>query len=144
MIKNIEEIKEAQLAYKDLKGHFANDWNKLLNAIKNDSLLEIKITGNPDDSMVVTTYDTFMISMIQKVFPGGIDLAELPLIPFSEGERFAIAADKIDVNRVKIPVFEVKATQAQYLKGMNEKYIEDSKALILGSLTEGRYTGNWE
>lgn len=144
VIKKLLEIKSAQLAYRDLAGVFAKDWSKLIQTIERDSMPEVKIIGNPDDSTVVTVYDTVLVALKTKVFPEGYNLPQLSVIPFSGGQKFKISSDKIDVNRVKIPVFEVSASQAQYLKDMNPKYIDNSKSLILGSLTEGRYTGNWE
>ena len=144
VIKKLLEIKKAQMAYRDLNGEFAKDWGTLIQTIERDSMPEIKIIGNPDDSTIVTVYDTVLVPLKTKVFPQGYDLKQLSVIPFSGGEKFKMGTDKIDVNRVKISVFEVSAAQSQYLKEMNPKYIDNSKSLTLGSLTEGRYTGNWE
>lgn len=67
VIERLKNIRTAQLAYRDVKGEFADDWDELLDVIKNDRLRFIKVEGNPDDSTDILAgikYDTIYVPII--------------------------------------------------------------------------------
>jgi len=144
VIERLIDIREAQLAYRDLKGGFADSWSKLIHTIKTDSIAEIKIIGNPDDTTQITTYDTSYSMLLTRVFTKDYPINQINLIPFSKNEKFILETGQITANRVKIPVLKVSAPDKFWLIGLDPKYIDPSHALTIGSLTEARYTGNWE
>jgi len=144
VIQKLKDIREAQLTYREVHGKFTDNWNKLIHAIKNDSIMEVKIIGNPDDTTQGTYYDTLYQPILTELFSKDYPIGQIRYIPFSEGEEFQLKSDQILVNRVKIPVFKASAPDKQWLKGLNPKYIDPTHALTVGSLTEARYTGNWE
>lgn len=148
-IERLEVVKRAQFAYKDKTGKFAQNWNALITTLKNDSIAEVKITGNPDDleadSTLVVTYDTTMISLKDKYFSDGYPLDSIQYIPYSGGKTFNINAGEIEVGaaRIKVPVFEVSVDEETLLSGLSEDYMDRSKTLQLGSMSEATYNGNW-
>lgn len=148
-ITRLLQVKEAQFAYKDKTGGFAKNWDALLNTIKNDSIAVISIIGNPDDlaedSTAVVIYDTTYALIFDKYFDADFPIDSLPYVPYTGGEKFKIDAGVIEISqaRIKVPVFEVSVTEEVLLKGLNPEFIDKSKDLTLGSMTEGTYNGNW-
>lgn len=136
VIERLKNIRTAQLAYRDVKGEFATDWDELLNVIKNDRLRFIKVEGNPDDSTDILAgikYDTIYVPIIDTFFVG-IDVDSLPMIPFAEPERFTLSAGKVNKGNVEINVFEV----------IDSKPFDKRKVLKVGSMTDANFSGNWE
>lgn len=148
-IERLGQVKAAQFAYKDKTGGFAKNWDALLNTIKYDSIAVISIEGNPDDlaedSTAVVIYDTSYAPIFDKYFSADFPIDSLPYVPYTGGEKFKIDAGVIEVSsaRIKIPVFEVSVSEEVLLKGLNPEFIDKSKDLVLGSMTEGTYNGNW-
>lgn len=146
--ERLREVKRAQMAYRDLTGGFAKTWEDLIGSIKNDSIMKIKITGNPDlaaeDSTEVVIRDTMFVPMLTEYFSADYPIDSLQYIPFSNGKKFSIDAGKITVSRVEVPVFEVKVEEKVLLEGLNPGYIDPYNTLAVGSMTEASYNGNWE
>lgn len=148
-IERLGQIKAAQFAYKDKTGGFAKNWDALVNTIKYDSIAVISIIGNPDDlaedSTAVVIYDTAYAPIFSKYFNADFPVDSLPYVPYTGGSKFNINAGVIEISssRIEIPVFEVSVTEEVLLKGLNEEFIDKSKDLVLGSMTEGTYNGNW-
>ena len=173
-VAKLKDIRQAQIAYKDLNGKFAANFNALINTLVNDSFPLIKAIGEAPDSLTeeqataqgLIIRDTTLIPMIAHAFPppkeyldnlngyanemrAYVDsmaqhIKQLPAIPFSDGKNFDINAGEINKNRVTIQVFEISASESDYLNGLATKYINDSYRLRVGSMIEGTYTGNWE
>lgn len=144
-VDRLQDIKKAQGFYLLNKNEYANDFDKLINLIKFDSLMIIKTIGDPDDTSVVTTFDTLRIALMDTVkFKGTKDLNDLRFVPYSDGEVFDLEADVITLQRVNVPVYQVIATRDKYLKGLNAEEVSKKKDLILGSLTQASEQGNWE
>ena len=147
VIKRLEAVREAQMIYREIHGKFASNWDSLVNTIKYDTLIEVKVIGNPDDTTQEVTYDTLYIPAIQAYYErignNRVEPDSLPFIPFSGGKKFQLAAGFIEKGRVRVPVFQVVAPDTVFLADLNPDYIDQEHALILGSLTEATYTGNW-
>ncbi len=150
-IQRLKDIRTAQLAYKDLKGQFARNFDQLVRTIKFDSIPVVKAIGEVPDSLTeaeavlrgLVIRDTVFEPLLQKTFPAGMNVDSLPYIPFSN-EKFSINAGDIKKNNVKIQVFEVSAPERIVLNGLNEKFIDLKHELRVGSMIEPTYTGNWE
>lgn len=143
------EIKKAQMAYLESKGKFASSFDSLLYALKNDSVAEIKIVGNPDlleeDSTAVVLYDTTYISLLARAYNNpDYNVDSLPYVPFTGGKTFNIEAKTIDEGGQKVPVFEVSVTEKVMLHDQVQKYVSKDVVWKIGSLLEARYDGNWE
>lgn len=147
-VSRLKNIRTAQLAYKDLHGKFAKDFNTLINSLKTDKFPEVKIIGNPDDTTQAISYDTTYIPLKERAFKDGeFILDSIQFIPYSGGEKFFLDAGEITKNNVKIQVFEASAPESVFLKQLKEeydKYINDKNILSVGSMSEGTLSGNWE
>ncbi len=137
--KKLKKIKALQFAYKDLKGHFADNFDSLLHTIKNDTFVIIKVTGNPDDTTQVILRDTFYIPVRDSLFPGNSAIESIRYIPHSKKKQFIVNAGEIILRNVKVAVFEVIAPNTAILHDLNLKYYDKRKAVILGSMMEANY-----
>lgn len=147
----LKDIKVAQDYYKQTHKTFANNFDDLINTIKNEELTIIKTIGDPDDTTVVTTYDTILIPILDEIlergkFRGTKDVNQLRFIPMSDNAEFSLATDTLVQQRVKLSVFEAKATKQQYLKGLDEERILNPaiEDLSIGSLESASGKGSWE
>lgn len=144
-INRLSDIREAQGFYLDVKGSYANQWDDLINTVKFDSLMVVKTFGDPDDTTIVTTYDTSFTMLRDTIkLKGTKVLDSIKVIPFSGGEIFELESDILTQQRVKIPVYQVKAFKSQYLKNLNKDLVATKKDLVLGSLSQPSESGSWE
>lgn len=152
VIKNLEEIRSAQLAYKSNKGVYCGDFNRLVGFIDTGrfEILERKDTSfmayDPvyrtnllKDSTMIRTLG--FVSIKDSIFPN-YDLSTLSTIPGTEKE-FTMAAGKINSGGIEVPVFEARAPKEIVLDGMDRSLIKLEKDLVIGSLTEATVNGNW-
>ena len=144
------DIKTAQEYYRDAKGTYSGNFDELINTLENDKLMIIKEIGNLDDTTINTTFDTIYLSIKDEIinnnkFKGTDKFSDLKLIPFTT-HTFELAMDTFRQERVKLPVFEVKADKNKYLAGLDEDQIANPKIkdLILGSLTSASGKANWK
>lgn len=143
------EIKKAEMAFLEAKGHFAGDFDSLIYVIKHDSVPEIKIIGNPDlleeDSTAVVTYDTSYVRLIVKAFNDPhYNLDSLKYIPYTGGKKIDLKAGTIEELGRKVPVFEASVAETVMLHDQVQKYVDREKLWKVGSMTEAKYDGNWE
>lgn len=144
-VNRLIDIREAQGFYLDVKRHYANQWDDLINTIKMDSLMVVKTFGDPDDTTIVTTFDTSFIMLRDTIkLKGTKVLDSLKVIPFSGGQLFELETDILTQQRVKIPVYQVKAFKSQYLRYLNKDLVGTKKDLVLGSLSQPSESGSWE
>ncbi len=141
IIQRLEDVRKAQFAFKEVKATFAGNWDSLINTIKNDSFTIIKTIGDPDDSTIVTSYDTFYVPILDSVFYAGYPVDSLKFIPFTHDAIFDLQSGSINQRGVDVHVFQVTDS-----KPYNQKYVDrgEQKPLTLGSMTEVNYSGNWK
>ena len=155
VIDRLIAIRNAQLAYEEKYGEYAAEFDKLIPAIKNDSVPRVKIIGDPDlaaeDSTYTVTYDTTMVPLNDVAFADTsrypnqtYPVDSLRYIPFGNGEQFSLNAGELTKNRITIDVFEARAPESVYLKGLADRYIDPDFEMQVGSMSEGRINGNWE
>ncbi len=136
IIERLEDIKSAQFAYRDLNGKFASSFDSLIYSMRNQDWPVIKVTGDPEDSTSVMSYDTSYIKLVKYAFPSKeVKLDSLPYVPFNkDGAKFDLEASVIEVNGTNVPVFQVQDPDPYNPK----------RALTLGDITQPVYSGNWE
>ena len=166
VINRLKDIRVSQIAYKDVKGYYANNFDSLINFIDNgiftliekrdSSYLEYDRTYRIDMLKEVIVIDTLgFVSVKDSLFKINNDYKMMSKIPI-EGveENFTINADIIDKNGYNVPVFEVKVSKdivlfdqdTDLLKEENETISVDGvngSEIVLGSLTEVSVNGNW-
>jgi hypothetical protein len=138
IIERLTYVKDAQLAFKEVHGEFATNWDQLLNSVKNDNLKILSMTGDPEDSTSVVKVDTIFVSIMDRYFEN-VNVDSLKFVPFgAEGDTFLINAGAVKKNNVTVPVFEVVDPNP-----FSKKRIEENNPLRLGNMYDPIYTGNW-
>ena len=163
VINVMKDIRTAQIAYKDVKGVYSNNFDSLLNFVNHDSIALVKAIGEVPDSLteqealnagiirrdsifVLVKDNVFNLEYLKtrdKRFP--FDLEKLQIVPFSENKNFSITSGDIEKGKVIVQVFEVSTTYQTFLKGIdaNNKGVELSNVIKVGSMTEASINGNW-
>lgn len=158
VINLLKEIREAQIAYKGIYKQYAPTFDTLIDFIKNGQLPVVNIIPDPNDTTFTKTINdtTGYTSVGEAIFKDrkNFDPESIQYIPFSQGKKFYLAAAVIEINKVRVPVFEISAEYNQILYGLdqqliqnlNKKQIEFERfpGLKVGSLTEASTDGNWE
>ncbi len=167
--QNLIDIRTAQVAYKQVYGKYAKDFDRLIYFVKYDSIPLVKAEGSIPDSLLeagmterqaikagIIVRDTMRVAVIDTKFSKDYPVDSLRYIPCSNGAEFDMDAKKITTgSNVKVEVFEAKAHYAVWLKGLNhqliinlidERKVNDKyEGLKVGSLVEANNNaGNWE
>ena len=155
--ERLTQISEAQIEYKKVKGTYAASFEDLTYFLKNDSVVQVKMEGEVPDSLLgreslalqmgIIKRDTTKIPVKDILFMENFNsiVDSLAYIPHADGKQFSIAVGTIEKSKMKMPVFEAKASLKDVYKGLetdNEGYNMD-KFLTVGSLEEAKTNGNW-
>lgn len=166
VISRLKEIRKAQIAHKDVKGFYANNFDSLVSFIDNgiftliqkrdSSYLEYDRTYRIDMLREVIVVDTLgFIPVKDSLFKNSTDYSQMSKVPVEGSDAtFYIKADVIDKNGYKVPVFEVKVAKSIVLYDQNEDLLKQENEtisvdgvngpdIILGSLTDVSENGNW-
>ena len=167
VINRLKDIRIAQIAHKDVKGYYANNFDELVSFIDNGlfTLIEEK------DSSYLAYDRIYRIDMLKEVrivrelgkvsvkdslFKDNESYKQMAFIPIKgkEDEKFSISADIIDKNGYEAHVFEVKVKKDVILYDQNKDLLKqenkvisvdgvNGSEIILGSMTEVSTSGNW-
>jgi len=167
VINRLKDIRIAQIAHKDVKGYYANNFDDLVSFIDNGlfTLIEEK------DSSYLAYDRVYRIDMLREVrivrelgkvsvkdslFKDNESYKQMAFIPIKgkEDEKFSISADIIDKNGYEAHVFEVKVKKDVILYDQNKDLLKqenkvisvdgvNGSEIILGSMTEVSTSGNW-
>ena len=167
VIEQLEQLREAQLAFKNEYGMYATEIPTLVDFIKN---AEVTIVERKDSSFMQynKVYQTDMLkdTIIYRVigsasaltklrtqredlFPEDFNADDLLTIKYSQDSTFKMGTAEVTKNGVKVPVFEIKASNKAIFSDVMEQYRDYIKRLktnelIVGSLTEPTLSGNWK
>ncbi len=158
VIQLLKEIREVQVAYKGIHKEYAGTFDTLINFIKEGEIPVVNIISDPTDTTYTKTINdtTSYINVGDSIFKHRADFnpESIQYIPYSNGEVFVFASGIIEINKVRVPVFEVSAEYIHFLLGMDEQLIlnlikkknefERFPGLKVGSITEASTDGNWE
>ncbi len=147
VIERLKDIRTAQVAYKSVYNAYASTFDTLTDFLRKGQFPVVRKEGDIDDSTAIIIRDTTLVPVFDSIFKGKTMtfIDSLPFIPYGEGEKFQIRADKIERSRVIIPVFEVFAAYGQFLKGLKTSNMVDLKeGLKVGSMDSPSIDGNWE
>lgn len=155
--ERLEQIREAEAAYKTQFGEFTGDFNVLIAFVDTGT---VTIYERKDSTFVYydnrfqqdMNRDTTIVRIIgyQKVrerFPEGFDPQSLRYVPMTDNAEFNLAAGKIDRGGISVPVFEASVTDIVMLDKLNARfdpYIKKDHSYQIGSLTEASTGGNYE
>jgi len=169
-VQKLKDIRKAELAYKNVNGHFTGNWDTLINFVKYDSLSLVRKIGMLTDSMIDAGWneetaiqkgkiirDTIRVGVLDSLFGRSYPVEKLKYIPVKDTvAEFHIGATIITTGSgIKVPVFEVKAHNNTILKDLDRQMVinlNDERrtngkypGLKIGSLEEANNNaGNWE
>jgi hypothetical protein len=164
VIQSLKDIRTAQVAYKDKNREYANNFEDLLNFVKNDSLALVKAIGETPDSLTeeqalkagIISRDTIYASALKSIFneeylasrksKKAFDINTISTVPFSSNSTpFNIDAGQIEKGKVVVQVFEVSTTFGIFLEGLeaNNKGLVLEDIISVGSMSEASINGNW-
>lgn len=141
IIEKLENVRTAQIAFKDVTGEFADNWDTLIYTVKYGKFPIIKSIGDPNDTTVTHIIDTSYVPILDSIFSPNFAIDSIKYIPYTKGAIFEIQAGEIDQRGVPVKVFQVTDS-----KPYNKKYIDkgEQEPLTLGSMIENKYSGNWK
>jgi hypothetical protein len=154
--KRLEKIREAQIAYKSVKGKYCNNFDELITFLKNDSIAMVMKIGDDEDTLAMMSgdktkwsRDTVFKPILGNAFlPANYPVDSLRYIPYGNGAQFTLAAGFLGSpdEPYRPSVFESSAEFKTFLKDLCEKYskpVPDS-TIRVGSLVEPTTNGNWK
>lgn len=135
VIQRLQDIQKAQIAYRDMKGEFASDFDTLRMFLLNEQYMKIRSVGDLDrDSLSGLSIDTVYVNPIEEFYEPGFDVNTLGWVPPQDTARFILETDFIEKNNLIVPVYQV-----------TDPYpFNKNRTLQVGSLTDAVYSGNWK
>ena len=167
VIDRLKDIRTAQIAHKDVKGQFSNNFDSLVNFVdegiftliekRDSSYLQYDRTYRIDMLKEVIVTDTLgFVSVKDSLFKDNDSYKRMAYLPINglEDSTFQIKAEIINKNGYKVPVFEVKISKNVLLYDQNEDLVKQENEtvsvdgvngpeIILGSLNKVSTNGNW-
>ena len=155
--ERLEQIRDAQVQHKKVRGVYAENFDGLINFLENDSIIVVKMEGEVPDSLIGRESEALLLGIIKRDtskipvneilfidnFRSIVD--SLPYIPFAGGEQFNMDAGSIEKNDMQVPVFMASAKLTFVYLGLdtdNEGY-DMTDSLMIGSMEEPTTNGNW-
>jgi len=167
VIDRLKDIRKAQIAHKDVKGVFANNFDSLVKFVdegiftliekRDSSYLEYDRTYRIDMLREVIVIDTLgTVPVKDSLFSNTDRYKNMAYVPIQgvQDSMFKINAEVINKNGYNVPVFEVKVSKniilfdqdKDLVKQENETVSVDGvngSEIILGSLSNVSTNGNW-
>ncbi len=165
VIDRLKEIRTAQIAHKDVKGFYANNFDSLIKFIDNgiftliekrdSSYLEYDRTYRIDMLREIIVIDTLGFVPVKDSLFKTVNYNDFEKVPVDGVDaKFNLKAQIIDKNGYKVPVFEVKVAKDIILYDQNNDLVKQENEtvsvdgvngpeIILGSLSNVSTNGNW-
>ena len=166
VINRLKDIRNAQIAHKDVTGFYANNFDSLVSFVDNgiftliekrdSSYLEYNRLYRIDMLKEVEIVDTLgFVSVKDSLFGQNESYKMMAKVPIQGTDsEFSIKADIIDKNGYQVPVFEVKVAKNIVLFDQNKDLLDqenkvisvdgvNGREIILGSMSEVSTSGNW-
>lgn len=168
VIDKLVDIRDAQLAHKQVTGKFAENFDNLVKFIdtaeftltqrRDTSVLDAEMTKRYGVDMFkeIVLTDTLGTRPVKdSIFKGSDRYTKMMNVPFAaNGEKFEMQAGFIDQSGVKIPVFEAKVKKDVILHDQDKDLLVQENqvisvdgvngdALKVGSMEEVNTNGNW-
>ena len=168
VIENLKQIRQAQVAYKEVNNRYTGSFDTLIEFVKFDSLALVRAEGTIPEEYIdslksrskaeklalkqgLISRDTVKISVKDSLFGREFDVETLPYVPYAKDEKFTMAVGEVTASGLPVKVFEAKVLSEIILNGLNKRLIatyndgRDYPGLKVGSLEEANNNaGNWE
>lgn len=170
VIESLKDIRNAQLAHKEVTGKFAGNFDNLIKFIdtaeftitqrKDSSVLDVEMTkrfGGVESFKDIVVIDTLgFVPVKDSLFKNSTrykTMMNVP-IPGKDDAKFELKAGFKEQNDVNIPVFEASVKKSVILYDQNKDLVMQENqvvsvdgvngdALKVGSMEEVNTTGNW-
>ena len=167
VIDRLKDIRRSQIAHKDVKGVFSNNFDSLVKFIdegyftliekRDSSYMEYDRTYRIDMLREVIVIDTLgTVSVKDSLFKNTTRYKNMAYIPIDgvQDSMFKINAEVINKNGYKVPVFEVKVSKNVILFDQDPDLVKqenetvsvagvNGSEIVLGSLSNVSTNGNW-
>ena len=166
VINKLKLIRKAQIAHKDVKGFYSNNFDSLVKFVdegiftlvqkRDSSYMEYDRIYRIDMLREVVVVDTLGYFPVKdSLFKDSDAYKGFAKVPVNGIDaEFEIKADIVDKNGFQVPVFEIKVDKKIILYDQNEDLLKQEKetvsvdgvngpSIILGSLSEVSTNGNW-
>ena len=166
VIDRLKDIRNAQIAHKDVRGFYANNFDSLVSFIdtgiftliekRDSSYLQYDRTYRIDMLKEVEIVDTLGFVSVKDSLFGENELYKMMAkVPIDGTDsQFSIKSDVIDKNGYAVHVFEVKVKKNIILFDQNKDLLDQENKvisvdgvngpeLVLGSMSEVSTSGNW-
>ena len=166
VINKLKLIRKAQIAHKDVKGIYSNNFDSLVKFVdegiftlvekRDSSYMEYDRTYRIDMLREVVVIDTLGYFPVKdSLFKDSDAYKSFAKVPIDGIKaEFEIKANIVDKNGFQVPVFEVKVDKNIVLYDQNKDLLKQENetvsvdgvngpSIILGSLTEVSTNGNW-
>jgi hypothetical protein len=168
VIESLKDIRDSQLAHRQVTGTFANDFDKLIKFI---DTAQYTITQRRDSSVIdedltkrygvdtfkeIVIVDTLgFVPVKDSLFKTSARYKTMMNVPIGEeGAKFKMQSGFLEQNGIKIPVFEALVKKDVILNDQNrDLLIQENQvvsvdgvngdALKVGSMDEVKTNGNW-
>ncbi|WP_242087310.1 hypothetical protein [Aestuariivivens sediminis] len=169
VIKSLIDIRDAQLAHKQVTGRFANNFDNLVSFIdtaqftitqrRDTSVLDVEMTkrfGGVEtfkDEVIIDTLG--FVSVKDSLFGSDNRYKTMMNVPVGQdGAKFELKAGFLDQNDIKIPVFEASVKKAVILNDQDKDLVNQENQVVsveavngdaikVGSMEEVNTNGNW-
>jgi len=169
VIKNLIDIRDSQLAYRQVNGKFADNFDNLVKFIdtakftitqrRDTSVVDVEATkrfGGVITTKSIVLIDTLgFVSVKDSLFKTSTRYKTMMNVPVGQpGAKFELKAGVLEQNDVKIPVFEAKVKKDVILFDQDRDLViqenqvvsvdgVNGDALKVGSMDEVKTNGNW-
>ncbi|WP_191963425.1 hypothetical protein [Pseudotamlana haliotis] len=168
VIESLKDIRDSQLAHRQVTGKFEGDFNKLIKFI---DTAEYTITQRRDSTVLdeektklygvdsykeIVVIDTLgFVPVKDSLFKSSNRYKTMMNVPVGkEGEKFKMESGYIEQNNINIPVFKASVKKDVLLYDQNKDLVVQEKQVIsvdgvngdelrVGSMDEVNTTGNW-
>ncbi len=153
VIDKLRMIRQAQEAFRDIKGGFAPSFDSLKKVLRQDSFRVINVVGDPDDPNFTgeVTYDTLYFAAYDSIQVLGIGLDSMEYVPFSGGATFSIDADTLTYQSTLVNVVEVGTRYSEFMGpyadprfARYDQSYNPSSIIKFGDMNRPNLSGNWE
>jgi hypothetical protein len=158
VIAQLIDLRTIEQFYKREHNRYTASFDTLIFFLQHGEIPQVKMIPDPNDTTFSRTIsDTLgFVKVADSLFRKRPDfnVNDIQYIPFSDGERFQIAAGEIDRGGIKVGVYEIKAPYSAYMKGLDRQSvinltkskedIDRYPGLKVGSMEEPSTDGNWE
>ncbi|MDR9400288.1 MAG: hypothetical protein RI558_02605 [Psychroflexus sp.] len=167
VIEKLKDIRDAQLAHREIVGNFESDFDSLITFIdtaqytitqrRDSSILdeEFKKTYGVDKYVEKTFIDTLGTrSVADSLYESRDEYVNMKYVPFTDNEVFEMDAGQIEVKDSKVEVFEAKVEKRRILSDQPKDLViqEEQKLSVddvngkyikVGSMKDVNTKGNW-